>query len=75
MPILTTVCDGEDQGKLVMEHRSNCAQPYGFPANVKYGFPVLKYGFPVQQLYAVMPPQGQGSGCVTPLYNVNSPGK
>jgi hypothetical protein len=64
-PIVFAACEGEHAGKVVLPSRSNCVIPYGFPANVKYGFPVTP-------LYAVIPPTG-GPGNIHALYMVQPP--
>jgi hypothetical protein len=66
------VCEGEHKGKIMVDSRTNCVQPYGFPdgiwpANVKYGFPVI-------HIYGGFPPAGFDT-CPSAviLYAVNPP--
>lgn len=73
-PLVVAQCDGEHEGKVLMDSRANCTLKYGIPATDNANGPcVLKYGFPVTPLYNVHPPFNAGSGPIIAAYMAQPP--
>lgn len=58
LPLVSVACEGEHEGKIVLQSAANCQLKYGyFPGH--HGC-ILKYGIPVRTLYGYPPPDDHG---------------
>lgn len=62
-PLLTAMCDGEHDGKVLMESSTNCTLKYGIPPHggghctMMYAVPVTTMGGPIIAKYMAQPPR------------------